>query len=221
MDGFTQIWLLNLNGGEAEQITFGKSSVNAFAWSPDGSRIAFTMNDPETDEEALNRKERRDWRVLDTGYKYSHLYTVTAEQDSRGKHIVKRLTSGAFHITGSSSSDVPFDWSPDVKTIVFNYQADPTQDGWRTCDIASVPSDSGSVTQLVTWKGMDFAPRYSPDGKWLAFLSDGSVPRWIRYFDVFIIPSQGGEPRKLAALPDAVPQQLIGWSADSRDILCP
>jgi len=217
-DGFAQIWLLNLNGGEAEQITFGKSPVNSFAWSPDGRRIAFTMNDPETDEEAKNRRERRDWRVLDTNFKYSHLYTVTAEPDSRGSHAVKRLTSGAFHISGSSAADIPFDWSPDGKTIVFNHQADPTQDGWWTCDIASVPSDGGAVTQLVTWKGMDFAPRYSPDGKWIAFLSDGSIPRWMRYFEVFIIPSQGGEPRKLAALPDAVPQQLIGWSVDSRDI---
>lgn len=125
-DGFTQIWLLNLSGGEAEQITFGKSPLNSFAWSPDGRRIAFTMNDPETDEEAKNRRERRDWRVLDTGYKYSHLYTVNAEQDSRGSHSVKRLTSGAFHISGSSASDIPFDWSPDGKTIVFNHQADPT-----------------------------------------------------------------------------------------------
>jgi dipeptidyl aminopeptidase/acylaminoacyl peptidase len=214
-DGFTQIYLLPLNGGEAEQITFGKSSVNAFAWSPDGSRIAFTMNDPETEEEAKSRRERRDWHVLDTGYKYSHLYTVTTDRDSQGRHAVKRLTSGAFHISGS---DVPFDWSPDGKTIVFSHQADTTQDGWWTFDISSVPSDGGVVTELVSWKGMDFAPRYSPDGKWIAFLSDGSVPRWMRYFDVFIIPSRGGEPRKLAALPDVVPQLLIGWSADSRDV---
>jgi dipeptidyl aminopeptidase/acylaminoacyl peptidase len=52
--GKSQIWLLDMNGGEARQLTFVREGVSGFAWSPDGGRIAFIA---EIEEPALVEAE--------------------------------------------------------------------------------------------------------------------------------------------------------------------
>ncbi|GAG53486.1 unnamed protein product, partial [marine sediment metagenome] len=186
----------------------------AYEWSPDSKRIAYTMNNPETEEEKKNKREKLDMKVLNTNYKYSHLYTITIDKDSEGERKVKRLTSGNFHITA-------FDWSPDGKTIAYEHHVNPTADVWISADISSVSSDSGAVRPLVSWKGADRFPHYSPDGKWLAFVSDGGNPSWALLSDVFIMPSQGGKPKQLALTPDrsfTYYGRFIGWSSDSKEM---
>jgi len=55
--GKTQVWMMRLMGGEAEQITDEKKGVNSFQWSPDGKHIAFLTTDPDTEEEEKQKKE--------------------------------------------------------------------------------------------------------------------------------------------------------------------
>jgi dipeptidyl aminopeptidase/acylaminoacyl peptidase len=207
-DGKNQVWMFPLDGGDAEQVTAAKSGVSSYAWSPDGKRIAYISADPETPEEEKNRKEKRDMTIVDANHKYAHLYTITAGGSGKAGRTVRRLTSGAFHVTG-------FDWSPDGETIAFSHQATPSLDIWMTLDISTVPSDSGAVKPLVTGKGLDAFPVFSPDGRWLAFLSDGGEPHWARALDVYIMPARGGAPKLLPTDPECIPQSITGWSAES------
>ena len=213
-DGKTQVWLLRMTGGDAEQLTAAVTGVNDYKWSPDGSRIAYSMNDPDTDDEKKAKEEKRDMRVLDRNFKYSHLYTISIGQGLDGKKTVRRLTSGAFHVTD-------FDWSPDGRTIAFSHQPTPSPDDWLAADISSTPTDSGAVRLLVSWKGADKSPVYSPDGKWLAFVSDGGEPNWALLSDVYIMPAAGGEPRRCAMTPDrsfTYYGSFIGWSSAGDEI---
>ncbi len=58
----------------------------------------------------------------------------------------------------------------------------------------------------------DFAPRWSPDGKTLAFLSDrDGVPQ------IYLLPLQGGEARKFSALPQGVTE--YSWRPDGAALL--
>ena len=206
----TQVWIAPLSGGDPKQITNAETGVNNYLWSPDGKRIAYTMADPQTDEEKDSKKQKRDMKVLDSNYKYAHLYTTSIQKGDDDQYKVKRLTSGNYHITG-------FDWSPDGKTIAFSHRITPKFNDWPTTDLSSVPSDSGDVISLISWNGLDLEPTYSPDGQWVAFTSDGGNPKWARAWDLYIMPASGGEPKKLAESPDRRPG-ILAWSADSKRI---
>ncbi len=206
----TQVWMMRVAGGEAEVITKAKSGVESFNWSPDGKRIAYTMRDAETEQEEKNKKEKRDWQLIDMNFNYAHLYTTTIDKNANGERMVKRLTKGEFDI-GS------FNWSPDGKTIAFDHKINPVADSWTTNDISTVSSDSGAVKSLVAMKGGDAVPIYSPDGQWIAFNSDGGEAHWANAEDVYLIPSSGGQPKKLGETPDRQPG-LLKWSPDGKEI---
>ena len=206
-----QIWVMRLFGGEAEQLTETKNGVGSYKWSPDGKTIVFTLRDPETEEEEKEKKEKRDVILVDQNFKYSHLYTIPFKKDSDGKRKVQRITNSNFHVNG-------FDWSPDGKTIVFSHQPDPLiNTGFLESDISAVPSDSGTVKSLVKRPGVDRGPLFSPDGKWIAFVSHGGKPEPIGLGDIFIIPATGGDPKKLATTHDRS-ASIVKWSKDSRNV---
>src|SRR5258708_3050590 len=75
----------------------------------------------------------------------------------------------------------------------------------------SVPRDGGDARQLTTG-GHEGLPVFSPDGKWIAFSGqyDGNI-------DAFVMPAEGGEPRRLTWHPAA--DVVAGGTPDSKKVL--
>ena len=91
--------------------------------------------------------------------------------------------------------------SPDGKTIVFVYETDL----WK------VASTGGTASRLTAMAGNESLPRFSPDGKWLAFSStqNGNA-------DLYVMPVGGGTTVQLT-WHDA--NDLVdSWSWDSKKI---
>ena len=92
------------------------------------------------------------------------------------------------------------DVSPDGKTIVFELLG----------DIYTMPLSGGTATPLLTGMAMETQPRFSPDGKEIAFLSDrdGAENLWV-------VDCDGGHPRKLS---DEKQAEFVSpaWSPDSQ-----
>lgn len=206
-----QLWIMNIAGGGPWQFTHEKEGVGAFHWSPNGQTIAFLMKDPLTDEEEKDKKEKRDVILVDQNFKLSHIYTKKFNSKSDTTKAT-RLTNGAYDITG-------FDWSPDGKKIVFSHRPEPTfNSGFGLGDISIVNLSNKKVKTLVDWEGVDTSPSFSPDGKLIAFVSNGGKREEIGLSDVFVIKSNGGKPRKLAETPNRGRPGIINWSSDSQHL---
>lgn len=65
-----------------------------------------------------------------------------------------------------------------------------------------------SPRRLTTTAEAESYPKISPDGKWIAFTRNG---------DVYVIPSSGGEERRLTWHPSS--DRAAGWTPDSGKIL--
>jgi len=94
--------------------------------------------------------------------------------------------------------------SPTVSatTIVFRFAG----------DLWSVPRTGGRATRLTSAPGVESDPRFSPDGKWVAFTGtyDGNP-------DVFVVPAEGGVPKRLTAHPHG--DVVRGWTPDGKAVL--
>jgi dipeptidyl aminopeptidase/acylaminoacyl peptidase len=167
------------------------------------------MNDPLTEQEEKDNKEKRDATVVDENFKFSHLYVIPVDKNEKGERPAKRLTAGEFHIDS-------FDWSPDGKWLVFDHQATPRVNDWPTTTISLVSSDSGAVKPFFT-KTVAGDPNFSPDGQWVAFEHDAGDTRWAGRSEIYVLSINGGQPQKLG---DTFDNQanILGWSADGKEI---
>jgi len=79
-------------------------------------------------------------------------------------------------------------------------------------DIWTADEDGKNIKRITANKARDVYPRFSPDGKWIAFSSDRNGN-----FDVFIVPSEGGAAKQLTF--HSADDTVLGWTPDSRSVL--
>jgi len=209
-DNKANLYLLSLNGGEAEPLTEVKSGITNFDWSPDGRSIAFTMSDIKTDEEEKNDKAKNDFRWVDENMKFSRLYVITIQKDANGKREPRKLTTDNYNVED-------FDWSSDGSRIAFSHTKSPLANDWTTSDVSIVEVASAKTTPLANTGAAESNPVYSPDGKWIAILASDNPPRWAETGFIEIFAANGGQPKTLMTSFDGQPE-IAGWSADGKRI---
>ncbi|HJT18393.1 MAG TPA: S9 family peptidase [Thermoanaerobaculia bacterium] len=157
-----QIWILSPSGGEAWPVTKHGAKIDSFAWSRDGKRIAFSAPVPESKAHKDRKEKYSDFVVFEGDYDQNQLWVVDVKDG---------VTAEATQVTSDPKRDVTgFDWSPDGNAIAFSAAADPFLADRGTSDIYLVDLAHGNaVRPLVTSKGPDGNPHFSPDGRSVAF----------------------------------------------------
>ncbi|HEX8186281.1 MAG TPA: biopolymer transporter Tol, partial [Blastocatellia bacterium] len=79
-------------------------------------------------------------------------------------------------------------------------------------DIWTSDEDGKNIRRITVHKARDVSPRFSPDGRWIAFSSDRNGN-----LDIFIIPSEGGTAKQLTF--HSADDLVLGWTPDSREVL--
>jgi dipeptidyl aminopeptidase/acylaminoacyl peptidase len=117
----------------------------------------------------------------------------------------------AYRLRAASDPDL----SPDGRRVAFAVtDTDPEADRLRW-SIWIMPADGSAPARRFSEGPTDKSPRFSPDGRWLAYLSvTDDKPE---HAHVRLAPLDGGAPTRLDELPGPVGQ--FAWSPDSSRIV--
>jgi dipeptidyl aminopeptidase/acylaminoacyl peptidase len=205
--GKRNVFRIAVDGGEAEQATDSKTDIGDYHLSPNGKLIAFTAP-PERPEIETAKRLKTDFRVIDEDPPDLSLYVMTVDEDLSGRRPAKKLVSGSFTVGA-------FTWSPDSREIAFETRPSPDADIARRSDISEVDVESGNVRAVAATPATETQPRYSPDGRYLAFVRapGGSVEPG----RIVLYSRRDAKERELPASFDEQPN-LTGWAADSKEL---
>lgn len=231
--GKGQVWLLDRRGGEAVKLTDIVQGVDDFEWSSDGTRLVLILRDPKPEDlEAAKNKEkstaapakpktpppyvidRLQFKRDTVGYldrHRTHLYVFDV-----AKKTTTQITSGDF-------DDSQPAWSPDGKSVAFtSNRTMPDADAAYNSDIWVVAADNtdkgAHLTQVTTNPGPDNQPAWSPDGKWIAYVTE--LDPHLYYYNtqhLAVVPSTGGQAKVLTLCFDRMVRRPR-FSADGRYI---
>lgn len=173
-----KLWLMPSGGGRAVRLAEGEGSQSAPVFSPDGKQVAYVAG----------RGEKQDIAVV--------------EIDPEGEAWPMRLSRGDHFV---------FDphWLPDGKRLVY-VEHDNQRMPYVETRMVLVDTESGEAKILADgWhKNVHLQqPRPSPDGRYLAYVSDESG-----WANIYLLDLESGQSRAL--YPQNAEQLEPGWSPD-------
>jgi len=182
--GNSQIWLMDPDGANPKQATDVSTEAGGVLFSPDGKTLLFASEVyPECGaDDACNRKnldaEKADpvHARIYTELLYRHW---TRWQTRRRSHLFAIAVSGgpARDLTPGTIDVPPFslggpddyDISPDGQEVCYSANADPVPATSTNSDLYAVNIKGGDPVRITSNPGADASPRYSPDGKYVAW----------------------------------------------------
>jgi dipeptidyl aminopeptidase/acylaminoacyl peptidase len=234
-EGAPQIYVAeaaNPGGSNPRKITGAPEGVSEFIWSPDGKMFAFTTDvypdcasfdcvakHSEAEEKSkvkaviADRLLYRHWDSFKRG-KRSHLFVAPSEGGDP-----KDLTPGDYDVPPFSLGDpTAFDFAPDGKEIVFARNTDKVEATSTNNDLFIVSTGGGEAKRVTGDNpGSDTTPRYSPDGKYIAYRSQTRNGYESDRFRLMLYDRKAGTSKELSTGFDRWVGEFV-WAPDSRNI---
>ena len=216
-----QVYLLQMDGGEARAITDGTSGAANPVWSPDGGRIAFTSStnvaDTKTPEDPkLSPDHKSDVEVVtravyrangNPGYvdndHHAHIFTIQVQVSDTAAdrpQVSDTVSPKPHQITDGEFDEGGVQWSPDGATIYFTSTRVPEPYVDELGDeIYAVPAAGGAMTKVAAIEGSIGNLSVSPDGQRIAFVGTlrGNPIRSYSQPDLFVVDTpftKGSDP---------------------------
>ncbi|WP_181233655.1 S9 family peptidase [Enhygromyxa salina] len=207
-DAHTQVYVLSIDGGEAEPLFAATSSIGAFEWSPDGKQVAYSTARAR-DAETAAHEAGRDWVVNEDGGTKTRLFAVDL---STGES--RELVTSREHV-------IDFCWAPDSSRLAVRASEQASTDHTMMYSSlytleAKLGSAGAELKSLTKTAGKLGHMAWSPDGSQLAFLGAADIHDSTAGI-VYVVPSGGGEARALTAGVEATGSWL-DW-ADAGTVL--
>lgn len=229
--GSSQIWTINPDGGGMKQISNVEGGIEGFKYSPDGKKVLFvkSVSSVEPTSKKYADLPNASGRIVDD-LMYKHWDTwvesvphpFVADLSGNKLSNIKDLLEGEPY----ESPMAPFGgieqlaWSPDSRTIVYTSRKKTGRDYAvsTNSDLYLYNFESGQTQNMTEgMMGYDVNPKFSPDGKFLAWQSmerDGYEADKNR---LFVMDLSSGEQIYVTDQFDYNTDDFI-WNSDNKTI---
>jgi len=227
--GNSQIWLMDADGGNQQQVTNLSTEADGVLFSPDGKNLLFTSEVyPEcgADDACNQRNLEADKNSKVRAHVYTELlyrHWNTWQTRRRSHLLVVPVSGGAARDLTPGTHDVPpfslggpddYDISPDGTEVCYSMNADPVAAISTNSDLYVVSIGGGESRHITTTPGADVSPRYSPDGKYLAWRAQFRAGYESDRFRLLVLERTTGKVTNLTETLDRWVASFA-WSPDS------
>jgi dipeptidyl aminopeptidase/acylaminoacyl peptidase len=207
--GQQQILLWSRKSGQTRQLTHITGEIQALAWSPDSRSIGFLFVENAT-RSAGALAAMKPWSGV-VGEDGVEVQRVAVARASSGE--VTQVTPPNLHV-------YEFDWAPGSRELTYVAANPPGENNWWVAQLytqeiggAARPRSVLDITRISgELHNLQIAnPRFSPDGKRIAFIGGLMSDQGSTGGDIYTIPATGGTPRDV--MPDrTVSAAWIEWT---------
>jgi len=241
-DKTPQLYLIAPDGGEARRAATVATGVEGFRWMPDGRRLVFlswvwpelksakaqaechkAFSERKETGYATSEAQYRHWdRNLPMG-RVVHLHLLTPGADGRPGTVRDLFEGTPYELPRADPGIDHFDIAPDGRSLVFCFDPAPEKRIDGRSALVELDLRTGRFTTLAQHADWDFAaPRYSPDGRRIAFTAQHvglkhTMPEQLAVLE------RGARPRweVVSAEWDHAVQAPLAWQADGAAVLLP
>lgn len=201
-DGNSEIYSMDPNGGSQTNLTNSAVNEKTFAWSPDGTKIAFLRkNAGNTGDDSnlyvMNANGSGVTKVTSDNFQYQNSSNLTWSPDGSklayvsGNDLLHYLSvinidgTNRRHLTEVNAPFLDVVWSPDASKIAFSFGSD-----FNSANLWVMNADGTALTRFTNHEEPGIhsrSPSWSPDSMRIVFESnrDGNdeiYMMWIRAF---------------------------------------
>jgi dipeptidyl aminopeptidase/acylaminoacyl peptidase len=217
----TDLYLAPVDGSAAKPLTELKGYVNSPAFSPDGQSVAFLYVEGATRAAGALAAMKPPSGVI--GEDGVEIQRVAVARVDAAKPTAPQMVSPAnLHV-------YEFDWRPDSKGVAYVAANPPGENNWWMAKLYTQElggGGSGSARAILApaevsgpLHGLQIAvPRWSPDGKAIAFIGGLMSDQGSTGGDVWIVSADGGQPVNLTPKRPTSPA-WIEWGDDEHIFL--
>ncbi len=205
-EGQGQLYLLDIAGGEARQVTDTRGELRVPIWLPDG-RLAMLMTEPVPEDVEKRRQEGDDPFVADENLRWTRLFMVNLDNGE-----LTPITPPGMQVYEAAPA-------PDGRRWALVVSDDPGRQAWyrnRLIRLDAPDADPVTLYETATLpEGVSALPVWSSDGNSIAFTAGAWSDEGINSGDVWLVASDGGSARCLTPGIDAS-FGSITWLPDGR-----